>query len=279
MGVLKGTVRGRYKTKSLTQEIKDDLKTIDKQDLKGEFKNVAINNSSNVRTNISKSEKVEEEVIKEIKPIVTDGEDKYAAFKVEYGSTPDEKKEDTEIKTETKQEEKNTEDIKNPDVDFTKINSNNSGGAQPTTNIANKTASPILVNGFMLLALCDIAIPSLIKWIYLKVDEDAKSVKIKDAKLDEDQREALKESADIAAKYIFEKLHPLAAFGVGLIIFYGQNFMMEVNEVKAKRKVRKMKLEAEKVYQMSDIRDTKIIRQKPPVKVKQAVKKSTTKKK
>ena len=47
-------------------------------------------------------------------------------------------------------------------------------------------------------------------------------------KLDSEQKEALKNSADEVAKYIFSKINPLTAFFIGATLFYGQNLFEQI---------------------------------------------------
>ena len=82
-----------------------------------------------------------------------------------------------------------------------------------------------LVNGYMLLTLVDFIFPFFILKVLKVVNksEKAKSIKMADIKLTSDQKEALKDSADIIAKMVFDKLSPETVFIFGLGLFYFDN--------------------------------------------------------
>ena len=71
--------------------------------------------------------------------------------------------------------------------------------------------------------------PFIFPFFILKVlkvvnkSEKAKSIKMADIKLTSDQKEALKDSADIIAKMVFDKLSPETVFIFGLGLFYFDN--------------------------------------------------------
>lgn len=89
----------------------------------------------------------------------------------------------------------------------------------------------IVINGFMLLAMCDFIFPLGFKFLYGFFDARAKQVQINDIKLSPEQKEALTESADQVAQYIFQKANPLVIFGVCMALFYGTNFMTALNNI------------------------------------------------
>jgi len=230
-GVKKGTKRGKYKNKY--NEFKNSVQ-----------ETVTENNES---INIDTKEVVQETEQK----VNTDnsGNDKYSRFLKEYGSTENtneiiEEPPITEIKTET---------VENKSYDF-----NNTQNSEPNVNQGSQNSKPNeslsgirannaqLVNGYMLLALCDFVVPNGILWLYGKVDERAKKVNSSNTKLDKDQKESLKESAHLAAQYIFEKVNPLLIFFIGMGAMYATNIQHEISKIPKEVKVRKPKQEIKK---------------------------------
>jgi len=87
-----------------------------------------------------------------------------------------------------------------------------------------------LVSGYMLLSLMDFVMPFAVIKIYGFVNKDFKKLDIKPncLRLDVEQKEALKNSADEVAKCIFQKVDPIAAFFIGASLFYGQNLLEQI---------------------------------------------------
>lgn len=96
-----------------------------------------------------------------------------------------------------------------------------------------------LVNGYMLLSLIDFVFPFFILKILKVVNksEAVKQIKMSEIKLTNDQKLALKESADIIAKMVFDKLSPETVFIFGLSLFYFDN-VSTVLEDRTKEKLK-----------------------------------------
>jgi hypothetical protein len=213
-GVKVGTKRGSYKKKNLNALEQFEVKT-DIKNKENEFNNSVINEvETETQTETQPEIKTETEVNNR-------GEDNYNKFFSEYGQPLENEDDliDTEVKTENKEHENKT-------FDFT-----NSNTANSQTNFSEtKKSSAMLVNGYMLLALCDIIVPNAILWLYGKVDERAKRVKASDTKLTEEQREALLASAHEVAQYIFQHVNPAVIFFVGMGVMYGGNIQTEISK-------------------------------------------------
>lgn len=97
----------------------------------------------------------------------------------------------------------------------------------------------IIINGYMLLAMCDFIFPLGLKFLYGFFDVRAKQVQINDIKLSPEQKEALMSSADAVAQYIFQKANPLVVFGICMSLFYGTNFMTALNSIPKTEKIKK----------------------------------------
>lgn len=111
------------------------------------------------------------------------------------------------------------------------ININNESEANFNTGNENfKSEFKNLVSGYMLLSLMDFVMPFAVIKIYSFVNKDFKKLNIKpnSLKLDSEQKEALKNSADEVAKYLFQKINPLTAFFIGASLFYGQNLFEQI---------------------------------------------------
>lgn len=124
-------------------------------------------------------------------------------------------------------ENKTNEEFKENDVN----NFNNNEIEQNfKTDESFKIEFKNLISGYMLLSLMDFVMPSAVIKIYGFVNKDFKKLNIKpnSLKLDSEQKEALKNSADEVAKYIFSKINPLTAFFIGASLFYGQNLLEQI---------------------------------------------------
>lgn len=97
----------------------------------------------------------------------------------------------------------------------------------------------IIINGYMLLAMCDFIFPLGLKFLYGFFDVRAKQVQLNDIKLSPEQKEALMSSADAVAQYIFQKANPLVVFGICMSLFYGTNFMTALNSIPKTEKIKK----------------------------------------
>ena len=77
------------------------------------------------------------------------------------------------------------------------------------------------------------------------VDERASEIKSSDCKLDSDQKESLRESANAAAQYIFQHVNPLVIFFLGMGVMYGTNIQNQLKNIPKIKKVIKRKKESE----------------------------------
>lgn len=219
-GVKKGIKRGAYKKH---KNFRDSL--------------IVEQPNETITETITETTPTETETIPETTPetINNIGDEKYNKFLAEYG-TPNETTETiTETPKDTKTEE--AEKTQNPSYDFTNNNINN--GSNDLGKLRQNNA--MLVNGYMLLALCDFVIPNVILKIYSFIDVRASKIKVSNTKLDKDQKEALMESANICAQYIFQKVNPLVIFFVGMSVMYTTNIQSELEKIPNVKKKIKVK--------------------------------------
>lgn len=92
----------------------------------------------------------------------------------------------------------------------------------------------MIINGYMLLSICDVVFPYGIKFLFGLFNPKAKKVKVKDIQLEPEQRQALLSAADQVAQYVFEKANPMTIFIICMGLFYGTNFSNALSEVKEK---------------------------------------------
>lgn len=92
----------------------------------------------------------------------------------------------------------------------------------------------MIINGYMLLSICDVVFPYGIKFLFGLFNPKAKKVKAKDIQLEPEQRQALLGAADQVAQYVFEKANPMTIFIICMGLFYGTNFSNALNEIKDK---------------------------------------------
>jgi hypothetical protein len=92
----------------------------------------------------------------------------------------------------------------------------------------------MIINGYMLLSICDVVFPYGIKFLFGLFNPKAKKVKAKDIQLEPEQRQALLGAADQVAQYVFEKANPMTIFIICMGLFYGTNFSNALNEIKEK---------------------------------------------
>lgn len=104
------------------------------------------------------------------------------------------------------------------------------------SNFQNDPKMKMLINGYMLLSLCDVVFPYGIKFLFGMFDPMAKKVNAGDMKLEPEQRQALMNSADAVAQYVFEKANPMTVFIICLGLFYGGNFNDALQRVKRNEK-------------------------------------------
>ena len=113
----------------------------------------------------------------------------------------------------------------------------NENTPQPTSNgLQTDPKMKMLINGYMLLALCDVVFPYGIKFLFGLFDPRAKKVNAGDLKLEPEQRQALMNSADAVAQYVFEKANPMTVFVICLGLFYGSNFNDAMQRIKIDKK-------------------------------------------
>lgn len=216
-GVKVGAKRGSYK-KSKT----NDVDSISNSEVNTAKENGTDNGSESTTT---------ENVSQTSNTTSNSADDKYKKFIAEYG-TP--KPDNINFSEPEKTEEK----IDNKSYDFTKKTNEQPSQQQIESDMQDiKKKSAILVNGYMLLALCDFVFPLLLVKLWGLFDERAKEIKSKRIKLDKDQKDSLKESADIVAMWIFEKIHPGLIFGIGMMVMYGSNLSNHLEEIPKRKKV------------------------------------------
>ena len=110
--------------------------------------------------------------------------------------------------------------------------------APTNNNFQNDPKMKMLINGYMLLSLCDVVFPYGIKFLFGMFDPMAKKVNASDMKLEPEQRQALMNSADAVAQYVFEKTNPMTVFIICLGLFYGGNFNDALQRAKQKEKTK-----------------------------------------
>lgn len=92
-------------------------------------------------------------------------------------------------------------------------------------------ADKMVVNGRMLLALMNFIFPLLITKLFSLIDPRAGLVDRADVRLTEEQKESLEESADSAARYIFQQMNPILIFFVFSSILYADNFSIALDKI------------------------------------------------
>ena len=225
-GVQVGTKRQPYKTKNKITSLELQQNEITKTEIKKDLQNDSIDN-------ITIEDK--KEISENVESI---HEQKFNNFLSDNGKDFDEndyKNEVAEIKTETKPEDLETE---KKEFDFTGVQNSQNGNVNLN---AMKDSQKVLINGMLLLSICDFIFPALIKFIYKYIDTNAKKVDVSKTKLDNEQRQSLKEVADYASAYIFEKVNPMIIFLIGMGAMYYTNFTGELSKVEKTKKIEKPK--------------------------------------
>jgi hypothetical protein len=226
-GVIKGTKRGSYKKHS---EFKESLKPQKVEITNNNLIDInELNNNDNIEIQTEENQIVKNE-------IENLGDDNYSKFLNEYGN-PD-------LIEEKTFEENKTFDFTNNSNNTNTNSGNNINNNNPQLNTIKQNNS-VLVNGYMLLALCDFIIPNVIIWIYGKIDERASQVKIANVKLDKDQKESLKESANACASYIFEQVNPMVIFFVGMFVMFATNIQSELSNIPKIKRIKKPIIKSE----------------------------------
>lgn len=96
-----------------------------------------------------------------------------------------------------------------------------------------RDAGAELFNGAMLIGLCDFIFPGALKMVYKYIlkNEKAKHVKTTDVMLTDDQLESIQPASDAAARYVFQKVHPLLIFGLSMFVAYSVNFKIALDKI------------------------------------------------
>lgn len=221
MGVKKGTKRGPYK-KTIQNE-----KTIDKVD------NVEIANEKPQPTNEPVIETIQNEPVVKNEISTNDLSDSIKQPISDTNNSNNEIKqqpERTEFQTTSGEEKLNNFFNEYQQVNDETSNNNVSQHQQPQHDPKLK----MIINGYMLLSICDVVFPYGIKFLFGLFNPKAKKVKASDLKLEPEQRAALLPAADQVAQYVFEKANPMTIFIICMGLFYGTNFSNALNEIKDK---------------------------------------------
>ena len=220
-GVKKGTKRGAYKKNKIIEN--DNNNFIDTE--------IKTESQQNEAPQTSQIDNVPEQLgtnlINEA-PQTDISETRLNQFINDYATFNPDEYQEAEAKTETTTE--TTTEAK--EFDFT-----NSAGQSNGLNDF-KQSSKMMVNGALLLAICDFIFPSLIKFIYKRIDSDAVNIDTSKTKLDAGQKESLMEAANFAAAYVFEKVNPMLVFFIGMGAMYSSNFTEELSKVKTTKKAK-----------------------------------------
>lgn len=89
-----------------------------------------------------------------------------------------------------------------------------------------------LINGRMLLNMCNVVFPTLIKKIGGMFNDAIKAVDKQKLKLDKPQMDDMRECADEVAGYIFSQVNPITAFFIMLSMSYYGNLTDALNDQK-----------------------------------------------
>lgn len=222
-GVKKGTKRGPYK-----QRIKKDETTINKIDSKEITVNETINNETIEQRKINDVDTLQDYNNTEPETVNVNTSD-------ENTTKPQAETNNVNFTQTTGEEKLNSFFNEYQQVKENKPNET----PQPTSNnFQNDPKMKMLINGYMLLSLCDVVFPYGIKFLFGMFDPMAKKVNASDMKLEPEQRQALMNSADAVAQYVFEKTNPMTVFIICLGLFYGGNFNDALQRAKQKEKTK-----------------------------------------
>jgi len=218
-GVKKGTKRGSYK-----KRIKDET-TINKMD------NVETTNEKSHSTNEPVIEPIQNEPVIEAQISTNDLSNSIKQPISQSNNFDNENKqrnERTEFQQTTAEEKLNS--FFN---EYQQINDepNDNKNEQPEQR-QHDPKLKMIINGYMLLSICDVVFPYGIKFLFGLFNPKAKKVKASDLKLEPEQRQALLPAADQVAQYVFEKANPMTIFIICMGLFYGTNFSNALNEIK-----------------------------------------------
>ena len=218
-GVKKGTKRGSYK-----KRIKDET-IINKMD------NVEITNVQTLQsTNDTIIEPVQNEPINkdEINTIDKQVNDEPNVSKSNFVNTGNEQQNQRAEFQQTSAEEK----LNSFFNEYQQINDEPNDNKNEPQQSQHDPKLKMIINGYMLLSICDVVFPYGIKFLFGLFNPKAKKVKASDLKLEPEQRQALLPAADQVAQYVFEKANPMTIFIICMGLFYGTNFSNALNEIK-----------------------------------------------
>jgi hypothetical protein len=221
MPVKLGQKRGSYKKKIKDEKIDNSINNVetpnvetqptinnDIEQLQNEKINQneidSINRQTNVQSNVVESNIIDNDVKQQSERTEfqqTSGEDKLNSFFNEYQQTDNEPTNDKFV---------------------------------PESTPIRDEKLKMIINGYMLLSICDIVFPYGIKFLFGLFNPKAKKVSASDLKLEPEQRAALLPAADQVAQYVFEKANPMTIFIICMGLFYGTNFSNALNEIKDK---------------------------------------------
>lgn len=225
MPVKLGTKRGSYKKK-----IKTDENTINKLD------NLEIANEQPIQ---SANDKIIESVPNET--IVQNEIDSTNIEKTIQSNVSDGNNTIDEIKQQPQRNEfqstSGEEKLNSFFNEYQQINdetTDNKNFIPDSSNPVRDEKLKMIINGYMLLSICDIVFPYGIKFLFGFFNPKAKKVNAADLKLEPEQRAALLPAADQVAQYVFEKANPMTIFIICMGLFYGTNFSNALNEIKEK---------------------------------------------
>lgn len=221
MGVKKGTKRGPYK------------KTLQNETIINKVDNVEIANEKPHITNEPVIETIQNE------PVVKNEVSTNDFSNGVEQPTSDTNNSNNEIKQQPERAEFQTtsgeEKLNSFFNEYQQINDDKN--ESPNTNEQQPSHDPklkMIINGYMLLSICDVVFPYGIKFLFGLFNPKAKKVKASDLKLEPEQRAALLPAADQVAQYVFEKANPMTIFIICMGLFYGTNFSNALNEIKDK---------------------------------------------
>lgn len=221
MGVKKGTKRGPYK------------KTIQNENTINKVDNVEITNEKPQPTNEPVIEPIQNEPVVKNEVSTNDLSDSIKQPTSDTNNSNNEVKqqpERTEFQTTSGEEKLNSFFNEYQQINDESNNNNVNQQQQPQHDPKLK----MIINGYMLLSICDVVFPYGIKFLFGLFNPKAKKVKASDLKLEPEQRAALLPAADQVAQYVFEKANPMTIFIICMGLFYGTNFSNALNEIKDK---------------------------------------------
>lgn len=124
---------------------------------------------------------------------------------------------------------------------------------------AIRDANAQLMNGAMLISLCDFFFPMGFDIIHKRVLKNpyAFHVKHKHVVLNEDQVASIEPVSDASARVIFAKVNPLVLFALGMSVMYGTNYKLAMDNVKEEFEKKGIDLEKEQANKEAAKKKTK----------------------